>query len=94
MPQKTNPRRRPATQADVEKARLDGREEGFNFTTNVMLFILADRYGWSIEQIDDFVKRFELYCTQIGNRNVKYADIVDTVRKEYGFDVELKRKGT
>ena len=92
MANKTNPRRIPKTQADVDRARNEGFDFAFEFVSSIQLFILADKYGWTVEQIQELITKFEFYCSQINAGEINYNDIVDTVRKEYGFDVTMNRK--
>lgn len=44
---KTNPKKKPSTQYDVERARREGRYEGFNGLMSMFLWVAADDFGFT-----------------------------------------------
>ena len=96
MPQKTNHRRIPKTQADVDRAQHEGYSIGAEFTCYILLFILSDMFGWKLEQLKALMDKFDFYIKQIAEGEVKYNDLRDAVKKEYNFNITIhntKRKG-
>lgn len=51
MSQKTNPRKIPRTQADVDRAYCAGINEGLNRGIELMLYVLIDKHNTSMEEI-------------------------------------------
>lgn len=94
MANKVNPRKRPATQADVEKAQHEGYSIGAEFTCYILLFILSDMFGWKLDQLKTLMDKFDFYIKQIAEGEVKYNDLRDAVKREYNFDITIlgKRK--
>ena len=83
---KTNPRRIPATQADVEAARVDGIEKGLR----LFLFTLIEQDGADAEEIRNLMKKIEYTADSISKGYIKWPDIERTLREEYDCEVILK----
>jgi hypothetical protein len=83
---KTNPRRRPATQADVERARREGWVEGMRIAEAIFLTVLHDRHAGEIDPRvvwDEIVEKTRAmdagYFTA--------ADLRRTLLEEYGIEL-------
>ena len=48
---KTNPRRRPATQADVAKAKAQATDEAMTRILQIVLYVLVDKHSATHEEI-------------------------------------------
>lgn len=81
---KTNPRRRPATQADVTKA----RNEGIRIACKVTLFVLRNYFGFGKTRLVRFWDHFESMCEEIGRGELKVKDIDQALLDEYGIEVD------
>ena len=82
MPKKTNPRRKPATQEDVNRAWGEGCIEGIRCMEAIILNCLCDKYAdqVDVEQFwDDLNKLSESYA----EGRFTLADIRNMLKEEY-----------
>lgn len=80
-----NPKRIPKTKADVDKAWEHGALYGIEFCTNVFLFTLKDKLGFSDE---DVLKLRDAFLGQIDGINKGYCTYAD-VKRALGGDYNL-----
>ena len=82
---KTNPRSRPATQADVERARREGQVEGMRLCEALYLLSLCDKHP----EVDANTVRAEVVelAKSTDARYMTAADVRQTLREEYGIDL-------
>ena len=88
---KTNPRRIPRSQADVERAREQGRDEGINGALTIMLFTLMDKFGADDAQLREFADAFSYTVDSIERGYITEADLRKVVREEYHTVIETKK---
>lgn len=81
---KVNPRRRPATQADVTKA----RNEGISVACKVTLFVLRNYFGFGKTRLIRFWNHFESMCEEIGRGELKISEVDQVLLDEYGIEVD------
>ena len=86
---KTNPRRKPATAADVNKARQNGMDFGVEFGINCVLYILKDKHNAPDEDILQLHDEFMYLMDSIVKKYVSYADITKTLSGEYDLSVHM-----
>lgn len=82
---KKNPRRLPCSQADVDKARSEGRYEGFNGLLGIALW----------ELFDDLMKMQQgilFYCMEIKDGRLGLFDIISALKEEHGITIELTER--
>ena len=84
---KVNPRRRPATQADVERARRDATVEAMKRVLYLILFLLIDKHGALMEDIQQLAKEVNDEADSVASGEIKWKDIEWVVETEY--DVHL-----
>lgn len=89
MASKTNPRRKPATQEDVRKAKAEGFNEGMNGALVITLYVLLDKHGYTKEQLQKFNADFHYQVEIVNERRATADDMVDVLRDEYGIEFEL-----
>lgn len=89
MAKKTNPRRIPRTQADVEKAESEGHVHGAEFMLYVVLFLLEDRIGLSHEKVKELGDAVGDYCVQLKKSEIKIRDVRLALKEEYGLTVRI-----
>lgn len=87
---KTNPRKIPRTQADVERAENQGRMFGAEFMANMTLWILIDKHGAPDEDVMQFRDEIMDLCDSINRGYVSYPDIRRALREEHGLEVEFR----
>lgn len=82
---KKNPRSRPATQADVERARREGQVEGLRLCEALYLLTLCDKHP----EVDASTVRAEVgeLARSTDARYMTAADVRTTLREEYGIDL-------
>ena len=83
---KTNPRRRPATEADVRKAWEDGVNEGVRNARAIFLTVLVDKYGMA-DQIVDVWQQICKLSEEIAEGRVSFGDIRHVLKEEYKIQV-------
>ena len=85
---KVNPRKRPKTQADVDKAYDAGMMEGLKLFFDIALLTLAD-LGLNDEGLDAFNKRFNKMVECCLDGEMKPQDIRETLADEKGWEVQI-----
>lgn len=66
MSKKVNPRRQPASKADVKRAELRGRDDGIKFASALFLMALRDKEGFDLEALQKVWKEVETWRTARG----------------------------
>ena len=86
---KTNPRRIPATGADVKKAFHDGIGLGVNYAIKICLYILLDKHGAPPEKVQQLADEMEWLARHINDNKISWND-VDKVLKENMVEVHVR----
>lgn len=86
MKAKTNPRRRPATEADVQRAWEKGVLDGCSHASAIFLTVLVDKFGGE-DKVTDVWKEIVKLSEEVKERRVSVADLRTTLREEYGVIV-------
>ena len=89
---KTNPRRVPRTQADVDRAREQGREEGINGALTIMLYTLMDKFSADDDQLREFAEAFSYTVDSTEKGYITEGDLRKVVRDEYHTTIETKKE--
>ena len=90
MSGKTNPRRIPRTQADVDRAEEKGRLFGMEFMTNLTLWILLDKHDAPDEDVLQLRDEILYLCDSIEKGYVSYPDIRRALLEEHDIEVEFQ----
>lgn len=80
---KINPRKRPATQADVAKAKKQATDEAVSLAMTIFLTVLKDKNGFSNEELLDTWKNVENLSESITDGYVNIYDLRTVLREEY-----------
>ena len=80
---KTNPRKLPATQADVEKAKKQATDEAVSLVMTIFLTVLKDKNGFSNEELQDTWENVENLSASIRDGYVSIYDLRTVLREEY-----------
>lgn len=91
---KKNPKRIPATLYDVERARREGRHEGFNFLLAILLFVLYSDFGFKDSSLQRVQERVTFYCEEITAGRLKLHEIMEALHDEHGVTIELTERRT
>lgn len=84
---KVNPRRKPATQADVERAKRRAVELAIRQTQAIVFSALSDKEGWDAEQLRRLWREVKDLSDSIAQGYVTIPELMDTLRQEYGVDL-------
>ena len=80
---KITPRKRPATQADVEKAKKQATDEAVSLAMTIFLTVLKDKNGFSNEELQDTWDNVENLSESIKDGYVSVYDLRTVLREEY-----------
>lgn len=80
---KINPRKRPATQADVAKAKKQATDDAISLAMTIFLTVLKDKNGFSNEELQDTWKNVENLSESIKDGYVNVYDLRIVLREEY-----------
>lgn len=87
---KTNPRRKPRTQADVDRAYDKGMSDGSICALTVMLYCLKDKFGATDDQLNEFSKAFNRTIEAMNEGYVTESDLKTVIREEYGTVIKIQ----
>ena len=87
MAKRLNPRRVPATQADVERAERRGQAFGVSTAMAIFFTVLLDKHGATAEELQVFWREVCDLSESITKGYVSASDLRDTLAKEYGIEV-------
>lgn len=87
MKKKTNPRHRPATMADVKKAKQNATSEALRRMIYLMLYILIDKHDAPREEIQQLSEEVNYYADSITRGYVTWQDIEKVVVEDFGVTV-------
>ena len=83
---KTNPKKKPATQADVKKAFEAGVKEGVSNSCAIFLTVLLDKFRMD-DQIQEVWNEICDLSDSVGKGYVSLADLRHVLMDEYGIQV-------
>lgn len=79
---KVNPRRRPASWEDVNRAREKGVLDGVNNASAIFLTVLVDKFGGA-EHIKAVWEEIVKLSEEVAERRVSVADLKTVLKEEY-----------
>ena len=86
---KVNPRRRPVTMADVNRAVEQATNDALTASAAIFLTVLCDKESADAEIIQRVWQEMQELSQSIIDGYVSVADLKDTLRKEYGVDIHF-----
>ena len=89
---KVNPRRRPATEADVKRAKASASDEAVKLAIAIFLTVLCDDFNFDKDQLQRAWERMDKLSESIKEHRVSAWDLVEVLREEYGIDLMWVRK--
>lgn len=87
MSRKTNPRRRPATMADVERAKQEAQAEAISYAMTIFFTVLCDKHAATDAELRQFWGEVNYLSESIVQGYVSLADLRHTLRTERGIEV-------
>lgn len=85
---RTNPRRRPATLADVNKAKAQAIDEAINLVWSIFFMVLNDKEGYTVEDMKRVWKHCEDLSDGIAQGYVTVRDLRETLHEENGMVIK------
>lgn len=80
---KVNPRKKPATQADLKKAKREAVLEAIRYQ-NVMVFtVLGDKYGWDYKKMHEFWGYINDLSDSLNEGYINFNDLRHVLEEEY-----------
>ena len=89
MSGKVNPRRRPATMADVNRAVEQATNDALAASAAIFLTVLCDKESADAEIIQRVWQEMQELSQSIIDGYVSVADLKDTLHKEYGVNIHF-----
>lgn len=85
---KINPRRKPATQADVEKARQEAFADAIRMCWAIYMTVLYDKEHAQVEDIKRVWGEIEELSQSITEGYVTVSDLTNVLKTEYGVNLK------
>ena len=85
---KINPRRRPASQADVIKAKNDAVNEAVKLAWTILLSVLWDKEHYTPEDMQRVWKEVDALSDSIVKGYCNISDLCTVLREEAGVDIQ------
>ena len=82
MAGKINPHKKPATQADVDKAYIQGMKD----VEVILLSTLLDKHSHEIDIVQTW-NDYQKLCLEIAEGRVRIKDLLATLKEESGIDL-------
>ena len=79
---KTNPKKRPATEADVRRAKAQAVNDAVRMTSAIFLTVLCDKFGGA-DYISDIWNAVNKLSEEIKEKRVSVPDLIRTLNEEY-----------
>ena len=87
MPKRINPRRRPATQADVQRAKDTATADACRVTLAIFFTALLDKEGMDADQLQRIWREVEALSESVRDGYVSAPDLIRVLRDEYEIDI-------
>ena len=91
---KTNPKKIPRTQQDVDRAYdkgyTDGTDNGGIYSITLLNFIMREDFAATDEHIRQINERFNFYTHQIKSGELKFSDVKAALKDEYRTAVHIR----
>lgn len=83
---KTNPRKRPVTQADLNRVKIEAIENAFH----IMLYVLCDKLNATHDELYQFAREINYEVDSVNKGYLSMRDIRRVVEDEYDVKLNLK----
>lgn len=84
---KINPRKRPATMAEVEKARKDATSEAISLSIAIFLTVMVDKFGYDADKLKAVWDEINKLSESVVNGYVDLYDLKQVLIDEYGIEL-------
>lgn len=84
---KTNPRKRPATMADVERAKAKAQDEAISLAIAVFLTVMVDKFGYDADKLKAVWDEINKLSDSIAKGYVNLYDLKQVLADEYEIEI-------
>ena len=88
MKKKVNPRRRPATQADVRKAKKEAQMLAIDACWAILFSVMRDKEGYGTKRLRRLWDEVNYLSESVSSGRVNIRDLAETLRDEAGITLE------
>ena len=88
MNKKVNPRRRPATQADVRKAKKEAQTLAIDACWGILFSVMRDKEGYGQKRLRRLWDEVNYLSESVSSGRVNIRDLAETLRDEAGITLE------
>jgi hypothetical protein len=81
---KVNPRKRPATQVDVERAKREAQDEAVRYAFAIFFTVLWDKELADMEAMQRVWSEVNDLSDSVASGYVSVSDLLNTLKEEYG----------
>ena len=89
MPKKVNPRRKPATMADVKRAELEVKPVHMRHAIELVLYLLLDKHDAPREDVQQLAREISRVAEQIADGRLSWSYVAKILR-ENNVEVRLR----
>lgn len=82
---KVNPRKRPATQADVLKAKKDAQNMAINYAWAIFFTVMVDKEGYGKKRLNRIWEEVCDLSDSVAQGYVSINDLLETLKEEKGI---------
>ena len=83
----TNPNKRPASMADVNKAKKEAQEKAIELAWSIFFTVLCDKEGYSLEDLRRVWNEVNSLSDSIAKGYCTVRDLRSILREEIGVDI-------
>lgn len=84
---KVNPRRRPASMADVERAKNEAVDEATSIAMAMFFTVLCDKHGATAAELQTLWAEITELSSSVAQGYVSVSDLLNTLKKEYEVNI-------
>ena len=88
MKNKVNPRRRPVSQADVDRAKREAQGKAVNIAWAIFFTVMRDKEGYGKERLKRIWREVNELSDSISQGYVNVKDLIQTLDEEAGIILE------
>lgn len=85
---KPNPRKQPASQADVNRAKREAQNEALKLAWAILFTVLRDKEGYDLEKLRRVWTEVENLSDSIVKGYVSVSDLRNVLKEEAGINLE------